>query len=223
MMEPMNETPEGTFSVLALESGRRITERKDVIAAGPGLSQHHESSQFMRTFLEKQTLPIVLDADGLNSFAGAAEHLHGKLRPLVVTPHPGEMARLTGKSVVEIQMDRVGTARKFAQEHVCYVVLKGANTVVAEPSGKVWINTTGNPGMATAGTGDVLTGVIAGLMAQFPRWVAECVIAAVHIHGLAGDLARDDFGEKSLVATDLLGTLPAAICQVTPPGNGAGA
>src|SRR5207302_2521871 len=129
-------------------------------------------------------------------------------RPLILTPHPGEMARLTGLSVEQIQQDRISVARKYAKEHQVYVVLKGHRTIVAEPEGKIWINATGNPGMSTGGTGDILTGIIAGMIAQHPNDISRAVIAAVHLHGLAGDVARDEVGEASLIATDLLGAMP---------------
>ena len=141
-------------------------------------------------------------------FAGAV--LQGAAHPLILTPHPGEMARLTGSSVAEIQANRVAAAREFAQRHRCIVVLKGYRTVIAYPGGEVWVVATGNPGMASGGTGDVLTGMIAGAVAQFPGHLEEAVRAAVFLHGLAGDVACEHTGEESLVATDLLRYLPAA-------------
>jgi NAD(P)H-hydrate epimerase len=129
---------------------------------------------------------------------------------LVLTPHPGEMARLAGLTIPQIQADRIGVARRFAVEHHVILVLKGHRTLVAEPSGLVWVNTNGNPGMASGGTGDILTGMIAGLMAQYPVRCLRAVLAAVHLHGLAGDVAREVNGEHSLIATDLLRALPEA-------------
>lgn len=153
---------------------------------------------------------MVLDADGLNAFEGQASQLTGKGRSLVITPHPGEMARLLGSSAAAVQRDRLNLARSFAREHDLIVVLKGHRTMIAMPDGEVWVNPTGNPGMATGGTGDVLTGMLAGLMAQNPSHTREAVIAAVYLHGLAGDVARESTGEYSLVASDLLGALPEA-------------
>lgn len=213
MAEPLAETQAGNVSVLALESQRRMMDGKNVIALGPGLSREGEAVQFIRTFVERTEIPLVLDADGLNAFEGKAELLKGSTRTLIVTPHPGEMARLTGKTVAEVQADRVEIARRFAKEHSCFVVLKGEKTVVAEPDGKVWINTTGNPAMSKGGTGDILTGLIAGLLAQRPQDAASCVIAAVNLHGRGGDLVRDEVGEFCLLATDILAALPAAIQQ----------
>jgi hydroxyethylthiazole kinase-like uncharacterized protein yjeF len=130
----------------------------------------------------------------------------------VITPHPGEMARLVGCTIAEVQQDRLGIARKFAREHELIVVLKGHRTLVVQPDGEAWVNTTGNPGMSTGGTGDILTGMVAGMIAQHPKKedAISAVIAAVHLHGLAGDVMRDSVGEHSLIATDLLQGLPEA-------------
>ena len=155
-----------------------------------------------------------LDADALNLLAGKSAQIanfskKGK-RTLVLTPHPGEMARLVGCTIAEVQADRLGVPRKFAQKHQLIVVLKGHRTVVVRPDGEVWVCTTGNPGMSTGGTGDILTGMVAGLVAQHPQDVLSAVLAAVHLHGLAGDVMRETVGEHSMVATDLLRGLPEA-------------
>jgi NAD(P)H-hydrate epimerase len=155
-------------------------------------------------------VPVVLDADGLNAFEGRSDELSGKGRTLVITPHPGEMARLAGSTVAEVQKDRLGVARKFACEHELIVVLKGHRTLVVQADGEAWVNTTGNPGMATGGTGDILTGMVAGMIAQHPKQVFTALLAAVYLHGLAGDVMRERVGEHSLVATDLLLGLPEA-------------
>jgi NAD(P)H-hydrate epimerase len=152
----------------------------------------------------------VVDADGLNAFEGRAAELNGRNRALVITPHPGEMARLAGMSIPDVQKDRLGVARKFAREHELIVVLKGHRTLVVRADGEAWVNTTGNPGMATGGTGDILTGMVAGMIAQHPKDAFAAVLAAVHLHGLAGDVMRESVGEHSLVATDLLRGLPEA-------------
>ncbi len=211
MTEPLEEDS-GIVSMRALEDGRleQLSEGKSVIALGPGISRHPEAAEFVRSVVAKSKLPVVLDADGLNTFEGHADKLDGSQRPLVLTPHPGEMARLTGTSTQAVQKDRLGMARRFAAEHHCIVVLKGWRTLIAQPDGRVWVNTTGNPGMATGGTGDVLTGMIASLMAQYSaeQYGVHRALAAVHLHGLAGDLARDELGEHSLIATDLLRFLP---------------
>ena len=157
-------------------------------------------------------LPVVLDADGLNAFAGCAEGLRAEGRVRVLTPHPGEMARLTGRTTAEILARRIDAAREFARQHQVTLVLKGSRTLTAAPDGNVWVNPTGNPGMATGGTGDVLTGLISGLLAQYPkRSATEVVAAGAFLHGLAGDLAARKIGEASLIAGDLLDYLPEAM------------
>jgi len=227
MTEPLAETEAGTVSLAALDYGRleSFARGKTVGAIGPGISRHPEAAQFVRAVVKKTGLPIVLDADGLNAFEGHADanHLDGSRRPLVLTPHPGEMARLTGLDAGSIAGRRRQVAADFARQHGAIVVLKGHPTVVAEPAGGIWLNTTGNPGMATGGTGDVLTGMIAATIARrlagAPQEGApECdltraVCAAVYLHGLAGDFARDRLGENSMLATDLLASLPEAFAQ----------
>lgn len=205
MTEPLEETEAGTIS--AGQYGRLDTAMhgKNVIAIGPGISRNPETVQVIHTTVAKCAVPLVLDADGLNAFEGRAQLLKGSKRPLVITPHPGEMARLTGLSIPEIQKDRIGVSRKFAAEHQCIVVLKGHRTLIAEPGGHVWVNTTGNPGMATGGTGDVLTGFIAGMIAQFPQELVKAVCAAVWLHGYAGDTATFYESEQAVTATRLLG------------------
>jgi len=212
MTEPLAETDAGTISLRSLEYGHldALIQGKTVLALGPGISREVETSEFVRTLVARYKLPMVVDADGLNAFEGTADKLHGRDHPLVITPHPGEMARLCGSTIKDILRDRINIARTFAREHQCITVLKGHRTLVADPSGEVWVNTTGNPGMATGGTGDILTGMVAGFMAQNPDRLLDAVLAAVYLHGLAGDVARDSMGEHSLVATDLMRGLPEA-------------
>jgi len=214
MTEPLDETDAGTISTRAGERMDALIQGMTVLAVGPGISRHPETSEFVRSLVVKSKTPLVLDADGLNAFAGRASELNGKGRSLVITPHPGEMARLTGSTVAAVQRDRINVARTFAREHELIVVLKGHRTLIAQPDGTVWVNTTGNPGMATGGTGDILTGMVSGLMAQNRERIVEAVIAAIHLHGLAGDVARESMGEHSLVATDLIGALPEAFRRV---------
>jgi NAD(P)H-hydrate epimerase len=218
MTEPLPETSEGTigFGPTLPETLKRLTERKNVIAIGPGVSRNPETVKFVRVVVSATEAlgskpPLVIDADGLNAFEGVAGELNGRNRPLVVTPHPGEMARLTGLSVSVVQQDRLTVARTFAREHQCIVVLKGFRTIIAHPGGTAWINPTGNPGMATGGTGDVLTGMIVGFIAQFPSSITAAVNTAVFLHGLAGDIAREKFTEQALIASDLLNFVPDAI------------
>jgi NAD(P)H-hydrate epimerase len=222
MTEPLDETEAGTISLRSLESGQigPLVERKTVLAIGPGISRQRDTSEFVRAVVQKFDTPMVLDADALNAFEGAATRLNGRSRSLVITPHPGEMSRLAGMSVSEIQSDRVNVAKKFAREHELIVVLKGHRTLIASPDGDVWVNPNGNPGMATGGTGDVLTGIVAGLIAQHPRSVLAATALAVFLHGLAGDLTRETLGENSMVATDLIRFLPAAFEDARKTGAG---
>ncbi len=214
MTLPLPETEDGTISTGAYAAAvDMFRDRKTVIAIGPGISRNAETSMFVRGMLKpgvvQVDVPFVLDADALNAFGGAAaEQLNGHGRRIVITPHPGEMARLTGLTIAEIQANRLEVARKFSREHELIVVLKGHRTLTAAPDGTVWVNSTGNPGMATGGTGDVLTGMVAGLIAQHPQQVLEATALAVYLHGLAGDLAAAALGEHSLVATDLVRFLP---------------
>lgn len=227
MTEPLAETDAGTISLQALKALERVAEKKTVLAIGPGISRHEETAKLVREIVQGSEISIVLDADGLNAFGGDTEALNRKERngrkgnaeqthrpTLVLTPHPGEMARLTGMSTQAIQRDRINVARSFAKEHGVILVLKGDRTIAANTDGEAWVNPTGNPGMATGGTGDILTGIIAGMIAQNSRRGFEAVLTAVYLHGLAGDIARDHVGEHSLVATDLVRTLPEAFQRI---------
>jgi hydroxyethylthiazole kinase-like uncharacterized protein yjeF len=219
MTEALEETRAGTISMRAGKRIDALVKGKTVLAVGPGISRNSETAEFVRAVVKKCSSPIVLDADGLNAFEGRAGELRGKSRALVLTPHPGEMARLTGSTVAAVQRDRINVARTFARKHEVIVVLKGHRTVVATPGGEVWVNATGNPGMATGGTGDILTGMVAGFIAQNPDKILDAVLAAVHLHGLAGDVARQQMGEHSLVATDLIAALPEAFRRVREQAN----
>jgi hydroxyethylthiazole kinase-like uncharacterized protein yjeF len=210
MTEPLLETDAGTISRTAIDRIEELAKAKSVVAIGPGISREAQTSELVRALVAKLRVPMVVDADGLNAFDGRTEELNGKGRTLVITPHPGEMARLAGMSVPDVQKDRLGVARRFAREHESIVVLKGHRTLVVQPDGEAWVNTTGNPGMATGGTGDILTGMVAGMIAQNSKNAFEGVLAAVHLHGLAGDVMSESVGEHSLVATDLLLGLPEA-------------
>jgi NAD(P)H-hydrate epimerase len=183
-------------------------ERITVLAVGPGLGDRREQ---VRKLLETAKMPTVIDADGLNSIAGT--DFKGRGLQTVLTPHPGEMARLLGVARVH-ESDRLNVARKFAQERNVCLVLKGYRTLIALPDGNVWINTTGSPAMATGGTGDILTGMIAGLIAQFPSEIDTAVRAAVWLHGRAGQLGAEELTEQCLIATDLLHYLPKAIREI---------
>jgi NAD(P)H-hydrate epimerase len=214
MTEPLSETDAGSIAIEALEKFNWLSENKTVLAVGPGISRHASTEEFVRAVVVKSQTPVVLDADGLNAFENRAHELNGRDRTLVLTPHPGEMARLTGLSIAAIQRDRINVARSFAGDHQLILVLKGDRTIVANPEGEAWVNTTGNPGMATGGTGDILTGIVAGMLAQNPKHAFLAVLAAVYLHGLAGDIAEESTGEQSLVATDLIKWLPEAFRRV---------
>lgn len=216
MTEPLEETAEGTIAAHALPRIEQLGAKKIVLAIGPGISRNDQTAEVVRKLATESKTAIVLDADGLNAFEGRSDDLNGRGRTLVLTPHPGEMSRLTGLSIAAIQRDRVNVAREFAKQHKLILVLKGDRTIVASPDGEAWVNPTGNPGMATGGTGDILTGIVAGMLAQFPDRAVQAVIAAVYLHGLAGDVAcgtrpgRYGKGEQSLVATDLIHSLHLA-------------
>jgi NAD(P)H-hydrate epimerase len=210
MTEPLPETDAGTISTSAGERLDALMKAMSVLAIGPGISRVSETSELVRTLVSKSEIPVVLDADGLNAFEGRTDEMNGKGRIFVITPHPGEMARLAGCSTSDVQKDRLGVARKFARDHELIVVLKGHRTLVVQPDGETWVNTTGNPGMSTGGTGDILTGMVAAMIAQHPNDVMLAVCAAVHLHGLAGDVMVESVGEHSMVATDLLRGLPEA-------------
>jgi NAD(P)H-hydrate epimerase len=186
-----------------------IVAHKDVIAIGPGLGTDPETVALVRRAFSEFTQPMVVDADALNALAGTPWSGAGKLR--VLTPHPGEMARLCGKTTAEISADRLGAARGLATERQAIIVLKGERTLIAFPGGRVWINPTGTPAMGTGGTGDILTGLIAGFLGQFPATPDQAVAAAVYLHGLSGELGAAALTEKCVNATDLLRYLPAAL------------
>jgi hydroxyethylthiazole kinase-like uncharacterized protein yjeF len=210
MTDPLVETKDGTIAADASDRIKESAKGKSVLAIGPGISRDPQTAELIQSLVAVLQVPVVLDADGLNAFEGRSDELSGKGRTLVITPHPGEMARLVRCTVADVQKDRLGVARKFAREHELIVVLKGHRTLVVRPDGEAWVNTTGNPGMATGGTGDILTGMVAGMIAQNPEQAFFAVLAAVHLHGLAGDVMREKVGEHSLVATDLLQGLPEA-------------
>ncbi len=180
------------------------------IVVGPGMSTAQDGRELLRQLLAAAGVPLVLDADALNLIAAEPALLRLAKAPLILTPHPGEMARLTGLSVAAIQADRLESARRFAAEWGAIVVLKGARTVTALPTGACYINSTGNPGMATAGMGDALAGLIAGLLAQrLAPW--QAAVTGVYLHGLAGDLAAGRIGPAGILASDLVREIPAAL------------
>lgn len=183
---------------------------KQAVAIGPGLGRATPTMQLVHALIPQCTVPTVLDADALHAIADDLPILQQRKADLVLTPHSGEMARLCGHDTAAISADRIGVAQSFATTHGVYVVLKGHRTVMASPDGSVVINTTGNAGMATAGAGDVLTGILTGLFAQgMPTRAA--MHAAVYLHGLAGDCAAAHQGEQAMIASDIIDALPEAI------------
>lgn len=208
--------PEAEAGALGGDATKRILEwieGKDALILGPGIGTHPETVRCVHDILRQVRLPVVLDADGLNALAIDPQNLGNIQAPLILTPHPGELARLRQMTTASIQADRLTAARETAQAYHAVVVLKGAHTIIAEPEGALHINLTGNPGMATAGSGDVLSGVIGALLGQgYPPSLAARV--GVHIHGLAGDLAAATLGERALMAGDLVDTLPRAFQQI---------
>jgi ADP-dependent NAD(P)H-hydrate dehydratase / NAD(P)H-hydrate epimerase len=213
MTEPLPETDLGTVSLRALDGGwmDKLAEGKSVLAIGPGLGNVAETAEFVRAVVGRYDVPMVVDADGLNAFAGRMDQFPGHGRVRVLTPHPGEMSRLTTQTIAEILAHRIEAAREFATKYHVTLVLKGNRSLTASPDGRVAVNPTGNPGMAKGGSGDVLTGLVAGLLAQYPTLpVGQVVAASVYLHGLAGDLAAHELGQASMLAGDLLRALPGA-------------
>jgi NAD(P)H-hydrate epimerase len=206
MTLPLAETADGHVAADAAEAV--LAFEASVLAVGPGLGRSAQATAFVQELVRRTGRPVVLDADGLNAFEGHVERLSSQA-PLIVTPHPGEMARLTGQSTAAVQADRLRVASQLSADRKLYVVLKGHGTIVAEPGGRLFVNTTGNPGMATAGMGDVLTGVIAAWLAHTGDVEASARLG-VYLHGLAGDLAAAELGERGLIARDVIERLPRA-------------
>jgi NAD(P)H-hydrate epimerase len=211
MTVPMPETKARTLARTALDRLVAFMEARTAIAIGPGLSTHPETVELVQALTKQLDRPAVLDADALNALTGRTALLAACKTPPIITPHPGEMARLEADATPQtVNSDRIGTATRFACERGLFVVLKGARTVVARPDGAVAICPTGNPGMATAGTGDVLTGMIVGFLAQgVPPWEAAC--AATYLHGVAGDLAAARKGQAGLISRDVIEEIPYAL------------
>jgi len=213
MTAPMDGRKEGMWDESLCEGIREQLQGKKCLAMGPGMGAFSETRKLVLEILRGLSIPVVLDADGLNCVCGHLEVLKGLKAPAILTPHPGEMSRLTGESVSDIQADRIGAARRFSQAHQVHLVLKGARTVIAHPDGTVYINLTANPGMATGGMGDVLTGVIAGLLAQGlgPEAASH---AGVYLHGKAADALFESMGPFGFLASEVAGALPGVIGEM---------
>ncbi|MBP1764302.1 MAG: ADP/ATP-dependent (S)-NAD(P)H-hydrate dehydratase, partial [Firmicutes bacterium] len=212
MTHPLPEVAKGVLGSSSLEDIFLLASDNNALAIGPGLGRAQDTLTMVRDVVQLAERPLVIDADALFALVGHTEILSGASVLPVVTPHPGEMARLMGRSIGEINGNRIATARQAAEQWGSIVVLKGAHTVIAFPDGEIYINLTGNPGMATGGTGDVLTGIIAGLIAQGLS-SHDAAVAGVYLHGLAGDMAAGDYN-SGLIAGDLLPMIPAAVQKI---------
>jgi ADP-dependent NAD(P)H-hydrate dehydratase / NAD(P)H-hydrate epimerase len=221
MSAPMPDSGRGVLAAEALEPLESLLKNMDVLAIGPGLGRDIATRQLVRSVIEQLECPSVLDADGLNAFEGCAEKLAACRAPLVITPHPGEMSRLCGLSTGQIKADPVRVARDFAVKNKLVLVLKGNPSLIAESSGRVVINPTGGPSLAKAGSGDVLTGIIAGMLAQGLE-PFEAAVCGVYLHGLCADLAAERLGEYCVTAAELIRTIPEAITKVATECSGEG-
>lgn len=210
MTEPLPETEKGSLSAEALPEILRLLKEKDALMLGPGISTHRSTKELVLSLLPELKIPVVLDADALNILAFKPSVLKSLSKPAVITPHPGEFARLLNSSTKEVLDKRLELVPRFAKKYGIYVVLKGYRTLTSTPDGKTYVNPTGNPGMATAGSGDVLSGMIASMIIQ-EKNLLDAILAAVYVHGLSGDIGASRLGEKSLTAGNMITYLPAAI------------
>jgi ADP-dependent NAD(P)H-hydrate dehydratase / NAD(P)H-hydrate epimerase len=213
MTEPVAETPARTVGLKARERLDELAAQRDAVTLGPGLGLDEDTQALARDLVFECPRPMVVDADALTALAGRLDRLRATPAPRCLTPHPGEMARLLNTSVADVQRDRVGTARRFATAWQTPVVLKGATSVIGFPDGTAVLNPTGNPGMASGGTGDVLSGVLGAFLARGLE-APTALVAAVHLHGLAGDVAAERVGQESLVASDVIEALAEAFRRV---------
>ncbi len=215
MTMPAAETADHTLAMSALDVLLERAGQCDAVALGPGISRHEETARLVRALVEKIDKPLVIDADGLNNLAGATDVLKKRSAAAVLTPHPGEMARLSGIKTSQVQADRRNKAAEFARGHKVVVALKGRDTVVTDGK-RIYVNKTGNPGMASGGTGDVLTGMVASFLGRgFGAF--EAAQLAAYLHGTAGDIAAGEVGQEALIATDVLAALPYAFMKL--PGQ----
>jgi hydroxyethylthiazole kinase-like uncharacterized protein yjeF len=218
MTEPLTSTKVGTISAVNGKANRlrSLLQSKTLLAVGPGVGTHSETQRFITSLVRQTELPLILDADGLNAFAGRARELAERKTPhLVVTPHPGEMARLLGVSTATVQGDRLGIALKAAKAWNAHVILKGFHSILATPDGRAFVNTTGNPGMAKGGTGDVLTGILAGTVSRLSvqRWESALALG-IYLHGRAGDEWIPQHEETGLLAGEIADSLPNTYHQL---------
>ncbi len=214
MTEPLPETPEWTLAERGLDKILTLLQGMDAVMIGPGLSTQESTSRLIRKLLPRLEIPMILDADSLNIIAEEIDILNKLKAPAVLTPHPGEFARLIHCDTKEIVENKIKLVPEFARNHGVYVVLKGYRTLISDPEGHLFINPTGNPGMATGGSGDVLSGMLGAMIVQEDH-LCDAVIAGVYVHGLSGDIAAERFGEKSLLAGDIISCLPEAVRKLT--------
>ena len=210
MTDPLPQTDLGSFSAAAFDEMQNSLEWCHVVALGPGLSTHQETKAFVLRVLNEQNHPMVIDADGLNNIAENTELLKQYKNSLVLTPHVGELARLTGLKIKQIQDNIVEIVRTYANEWGVVLLIKGAPTLIGDPEGNIYFNPSGNAGMATAGSGDVLTGLIAGFLGQ-GLCGKDAAILGAFIHGLAGDRAEMVMGQRGFIANDILNQIPEAL------------
>lgn len=219
MTEPLPETNLETLGPESLERAMKIAgEKKTAIAIGPGISTTDETREFLYEIIRESELPMLIDADAITLVSDNPKILNESQAPIVLTPHPGEMSKLAKITTEEIQADRINAARNFSTKFKVYLVLKGARTVISTPEGEIYINTTGNPGMSSGGMGDVLSGIIGGLLAQGLDPVEACKLG-VFVHGLAGDIVCEQNGEAGIIATDVANILPQAIREIPNTDN----
>ncbi|OGV98087.1 MAG: hypothetical protein A3I04_04810 [Nitrospinae bacterium RIFCSPLOWO2_02_FULL_39_110] len=215
MTLPLPDTDEGTINESAFDMLIEFLEGKSAVLIGPGITTNQSTSSLIKNLIKKISCPMLIDADGLNIATDEIKLLKKKKSPVIVTPHPGEMARLLNTTSKKVQGDRIGAGRRLATKYGIYVILKGARTIIATPDGDVYINPTGNPGMATAGTGDVLSGIIAGFLCQGFS-AKDSSILGVYLHGMAGDISASNLSQTALIASDLIRALPEVIKRIEP-------
>ena len=214
MTEPLPQTALETLGEESVERALEIIkERKTAVAIGPGISTTNETRQFLYEIIRNSEVPMLIDADAITLVADNPEILLETKAPVVLTPHPGEMSRLARISTEDVQADRIGVSLEFSSKYNAYLVLKGARSIISTPAGEIFINTTANAGMASGGMGDVLTGIIGGLLAQRLNPADACKLG-VFIHGLSGDIIKEEVGEIGMIASDVANTLPKAFTKL---------
>jgi NAD(P)H-hydrate epimerase len=218
MTEPLPETPARTLALKAREAIVELAGTRDAVAIGPGIGLDDETARVVRSLIHELRQPTAVDADALTALTGHLDVLRDAPSARCLTPHPGEMARMLGARVDEVQRDRIETVREFATRHRVHIVLKGARSVIGAPDGRVFVNPTGNPGMASGGTGDVLTGMLGAFLARGIE-PGTALLSSVYLHGSAGDVAAERVGEEALVARDVIAAIPEAFKRLRGDGG----